>query len=74
MRENVKSSKSQCLQRVRERIALQLHEEVKKEIDDMLIVTEGSEDQHMQTVEEVLRTQDETGIRLKIEKCGLAVI
>ena len=43
-------------------------------IDDMLIVTKGTKQQHMEKVEEVLTKLDEAGIRLKLEKCKIAQI
>ena len=41
-------------------------------IDDILIVTKGTHQQHIEKVEEVLRTLDEAVIRLKLEKCKIA--
>ena len=41
-------------------------------IDDILIVTKGTKQQHMEKVEEVLTILDEAGIRLKLEKCKIA--
>ena len=38
-------------------------------IDDILIVTKGTYQQHMEKVEEVI---DEAGIRLKLERCKMA--
>ena len=37
-------------------------------IDDILIVTKGTKQQHMEKIEEVLKLLDEVGIRLKLEK------
>ena len=41
-------------------------------IDDILIVTKGTKQQHMDKIEEVLKILDEAGIRLKLEKCKIA--
>ena len=41
-------------------------------IDDILIVTKGTQQQHIEKVEEVMKTLDEAGIRLKSEKCKIA--
>ena len=41
-------------------------------IDGILIVTKGTKHQHMKKVEEVMKTLDEGGIRLKLEKCRKA--
>ena len=38
-------------------------------IDDILFVTKGSKEQHIEKLEKVMRTLDEAGIRLKLEKC-----
>ena len=40
-------------------------------IDDILIVTKGSLQQHIKKIE-VLKTLDEAGIRLKLGKCKIA--
>ena len=39
--------------------------------DDILIVTKGTKQQHMDKLEEVLKTLDEAGMRLKLEKCRI---
>ena len=41
-------------------------------IDDILIVTYGTEEEHMQKLKEVLRRLDEANISLKREKCNFA--
>ena len=41
-------------------------------IDDILIVTKGNKQQHLDQVEEVLKILDEAGIRLKEDKCKIA--
>ena len=41
-------------------------------IDDNLIVTMGSKEERMKTVEATIKELDETGIRLKSEKCQIA--
>ena len=41
-------------------------------IDDILIVTKGSKKRRMQKVEQVMRTQDESGNRLKLANCKFA--
>ena len=41
-------------------------------LDDILKVTKGNKEDHMKKVEEVIRTLDEAGIRLKPEKCKFA--
>ena len=41
-------------------------------IDDILIVTKGSKEQHMEKVEEVMMTLEGAGIRLKLEQCKFA--
>ena len=41
-------------------------------IDDILVVTKGTYEQHMTKVEEVVKTLHEAGIRLKLEKCKIA--
>ena len=41
-------------------------------IEELLIVTKGSKEQHMEKLEEVMRTLDEAGFRLKLEKCKSA--
>ena len=41
-------------------------------LDDILIVTKGTHEAHLQKVEEVIRVLDKAGVRLKIEKCKLA--
>ena len=41
-------------------------------LDDILIVTKGTHEAHMQKVEEAIRVLDKAGVRLKIEKCKLA--
>ena len=41
-------------------------------IDDILIVTKKTLQQHIEKVEEVMKTLDEAGIRLKSEKCKIA--
>ena len=41
-------------------------------IDDILIVTSGTKQQHMKKVEEVMKTLDEAGIRLKLENCRIS--
>ena len=40
--------------------------------DDILIFTKGILQQHIEKVEEVMKTLDEAGIRLKLETCKLA--
>ena len=40
--------------------------------DDILIVTKGTKESHMKTVEEAIRAVDEAGIRLKLKKCKVA--
>ena len=40
-------------------------------IHDILIVTKGSKEQHMEKVE-VMKTLDEAGIGLKLKKCNVA--
>ena len=37
-------------------------------IDDIIVVTKGTYEQHMAKVEEVMKTLDEAGIALKLEK------
>ena len=39
---------------------------------DILIVTKGTKESHMKTVEEAIIAVDEAGIRLKLEKCKVA--
>ena len=39
--------------------------------DDILIVTKGTKQQHMDKLEEVLKILDEAGIRLKFKKCRI---
>ena len=41
-------------------------------IDDILIVTKGTKDDHLKKVEETIKVLDEAGVRLKIEKCMIA--
>ena len=41
-------------------------------IDDILIVTHGTEEEHIQKVEEVLKRLDEANVNLKLEKCNFA--
>ena len=41
-------------------------------IDDILIVTKGTKEQHMDEIEEVLKTLEKARIRLKLEKCKIA--
>ena len=41
-------------------------------IDDILVVTKGTKQQHMVTVEERTKAMNEAGIRLKIEICKIA--
>ena len=41
-------------------------------IDDILVVTKGTKEEHMVTVEETIKATVEAGIRLKIEKCKIA--
>ena len=41
-------------------------------IDDIWVVTKGTKEEHMVTVEETNKAMDETGILLKIEKCKIA--
>ena len=41
-------------------------------INDILIVTKGTKEQHITKVEEVLKVLDEAGIRLKLKKCKFA--
>ena len=42
-------------------------------IDDFLIVTHGTEEEHIQKVEEVLNRLDEANVNLKLDKCNFAV-
>ena len=41
-------------------------------IDDILIVTRGNHENHLEKVQEVIRTLDKVGFRLKAEKCQVA--
>ena len=41
-------------------------------IDDILIVTHGTEDEHIKKVKEVLKRLDEANVSLKLEKCTFA--
>ena len=41
-------------------------------IDDILIVTKRTKQQHMMKQEEVMKGLDEAGVRLKLEKCRIA--
>ena len=41
-------------------------------IDDILIVTHGTEDKHIKKVKEVLKRLDEANIGLKLDKCAFA--
>ena len=41
-------------------------------IDDILIVTHGTEDQHIEKVKEVLKRLDEANVCLKLDKCTFA--
>ena len=40
-------------------------------IEDIIIVTKGTREQHMKKMEQVLKTLDEARIRLKLEKCQI---
>ena len=42
-------------------------------IDDILIVTHGTKEEHIQKVEEVLKRLDEANANLKLDKCNFAV-
>ena len=41
-------------------------------IDDILIVTHGTEEEHIKKVIEVLRRLDEANVNLKLDKCNFA--
>ena len=41
-------------------------------IDDILIVTKGDKDVHMQKVLEVMQILDKANLQLKVDKCNLA--
>ena len=41
-------------------------------IDDILIVTKGTKDEHLQQVREILKTLDEANLQLKTDKCIFA--
>ena len=41
-------------------------------IDEILIVTKGTKEDHVETVEAAVQAMDEAGIRLKSEKCQTA--
>ena len=41
-------------------------------IDDILIVTKGTKQEHVNKVREVLRTLEEANLQLKPEKCAIA--
>ena len=41
-------------------------------IDDILIVTHGTEEQHIEKVKEVLKRLDEANVSLKLDKCIFA--
>ena len=41
-------------------------------IDNILVVTKGSKEEHIKQVEKVMKILDEAGIRLKEEKCQIA--
>ena len=41
-------------------------------IDDILIVTEGTKQDHLNKVREVMRILDEANLQLKAEKCIIA--
>ena len=40
-------------------------------IDDILVVTKGSKEEHINQVENVMKILDESGIRLKEETCQI---
>ena len=41
-------------------------------IDDILIVTRGNKDVHMQKVREVMQILDKANLQLKVDKCNIA--
>ena len=41
-------------------------------VDDILVVTKGSKEEHLKQVENVMKNLDEAGIRLKEGKCQIA--
>ena len=41
-------------------------------IDNILVVTKGSKEEHIKQVDNVMKIPDEAGIRLKEEKCQIA--
>ena len=41
-------------------------------IDDILIVTKGTKDVHMQKVSEVMQVLDKANLQLKVDKCNIA--
>ena len=41
-------------------------------IDDILVVTKGSKEEHIKQVKKAMKILDEAGIRLKGEKCQIA--
>ena len=41
-------------------------------IDDILIVTKGSNADHLKEVEDTIKALDNAGIRIKLEKCNIA--
>ena len=41
-------------------------------IDDILIVTKGTKEEHLKQVEDVIKVLDEPKVRLKLEKCQIA--
>ena len=41
-------------------------------IDDILIVAHGTEEEHIQKVEEVLKRLHEANVNLKLDKCNFA--
>ena len=40
-------------------------------IDDILVVTKVTKNEHMHEVEEVIKELDEAGVQLKLEKCQI---
>ena len=40
--------------------------------DDILIVTKGTKQEHINKVKEVLKVLDEANLQLKVEKCTIA--
>ena len=41
-------------------------------IDDILIVTRGNKEVHMQEVREVMQILDKANLQLKVDKCNIA--